>query len=113
MDPLPSAMDHLAPTAPDPKVGAVIANIVQLMDEAEAMLRDSTSQHAEPQVALMRDGHDGYPSKLSALLAETGPAIMRGARRTDQAIRRHPYQAIFVALGAGLALGLVAGRRKV
>ena len=34
-----------------------------------------------------------------------------GAQATDRAIRQHPYQAIGIALGLGLLLGVVATRR--
>lgn len=34
------------------------------------------------------------------------------AKATDQTIRTHPYQALGVALGAGLIVGLLIGRRK-
>lgn len=34
------------------------------------------------------------------------------ARRTDEAVRAKPYQALFLAAGVGLLIGLWVGRRK-
>ncbi len=38
-------------------------------------------------------------------------AIM-SAKATDRAIREHPYQAIGIALGAGLLIGVLAARNR-
>jgi ElaB/YqjD/DUF883 family membrane-anchored ribosome-binding protein len=37
--------------------------------------------------------------------------VIVGARATDRAIRQHPYQAIGIALGVGLLIGVLAARR--
>ncbi|MBL9200173.1 MAG: DUF883 family protein, partial [Opitutaceae bacterium] len=34
------------------------------------------------------------------------------AKCTDSAIREHPYQALAIALGAGLLVGVLLGRRS-
>ena len=34
------------------------------------------------------------------------------AKATDQTIRDHPYEAIAVAFGVGLLLGMISGRRR-
>ncbi|HEU5125651.1 MAG TPA: DUF883 family protein [Verrucomicrobiae bacterium] len=36
---------------------------------------------------------------------------MQGARATDQLIRANPYQAVGIAFGVGLLVGVLAGRR--
>src|ERR1017187_4995866 len=35
-----------------------------------------------------------------------------GAKATDKAVREHPYQAIGIALGVGVLLGSLVGRRR-
>lgn len=97
---------------PDPKVHAVIVNIAQLMDEAEQMLRDSSSQHAEVPLELLRTRCETLQVRLAALCAHTGRAISAGARRADQRIRAHPYEALALALGAGVLCGIGLARRK-
>ena len=37
--------------------------------------------------------------------------LVEGAQATDRAIRKHPYEAIGIALGLGLLIGVVATRR--
>jgi len=37
--------------------------------------------------------------------------VIVGARATDRAIRQHPYQAIGIAAGIGLLIGVLAARR--
>lgn len=104
-------MDPSAEIQPNPKVDAIIANIAQLMDEAEQMLSDSTSHHAEHQVALLRARCDSVQTRLAALYRRTGEALAARARRTDQTIRAHPYESLAVAFGAGVLFGLVITRR--
>ena len=105
-------MDNSAATAPNPKVEAVIANISQLMAEAELMLNESTSQHAEDQIYLLRARTDTLRTHLASCCTNAGQALAEGARRTDRAIRTHPYQALAIGLGAGLTLGVLLGRRS-
>ncbi len=97
--------------APNPKVEAVIANISQLMAEAELMLNESTSQHAEDQIHLLRDRCENLRTHLAACCTSAGRALAEGAHQTDRVIRAHPYHALGLGLGAGLALGLLLVRR--
>ena len=105
-------MNQSASIPPDPKVAAVIANIAQLMDEAEQMLRDSTSQHAEAQIALLRPPGDNLPTHLAACCDHAGRALAAGAQRTDRTLRAHPYASLAAVLGAGVLCGLMFARRK-
>ena len=107
-------MDQPADIPLNPKVDAIIADITQLMNEAEQMLSDSTSHHAEPQIALLRSHHEreGVGASFATFCASASSAITDGARRTDRRIRTHPYQSLAVALGAGLLLGMALSRRN-
>lgn len=98
---------------PNPKATALIANITQLMDEAEQMLRESTSQHAEAQVELLSKRCDDLQARVAHFCNETGKEIAVRIHRTDQAIRSHPYRSVAIALGAGVLLGaLLVGRQS-
>jgi len=105
-------MDPSAELPPEPKVLAAIANIAQLMDEAEQMLRDSTSQHAEAQTELLRPPGANVRTDLAAFCTHAGRTISAGAERTDRTIRAHPYESLAVALGVGLLFGVVLARRN-
>ncbi len=105
-------MDQPADSSLNPKVEVLISNITQLMDEAEDMLRDSTSQHAEYELQLLRTRCHNLQARLTAFCTTAGRAIADGARRTDQIVREHPYESLAIALGAGLVAGVVIGRRR-
>lgn len=105
-------MDTLKETPPDPKVEAIVANISQLMAEAEQMLNDSTSHHAAARIDLLRARCDTVRSHFAATWASAGRAMAEGARQTDRTIRENPYQALGIALGAGLVVGALLGRRS-
>jgi ElaB/YqjD/DUF883 family membrane-anchored ribosome-binding protein len=56
--------------------------------------------------------------RLAAALDSAGKMLVRakekaveGAKATDKVIHEKPYQAIFVALGVGLLIGYLSGRR--
>ena len=94
-----------------PKATALIADITQLMDEAEQMLNESTSQHAEGQVQLIREQCGDLRMRIEDFFSGTGKKIAASAHRTDRAIRAHPYKSIAIALGIGALLGAWYARR--
>ena len=105
-------MDASAEIPPNPKVEAIIANISQLMDEAEQMLNDSTGHHAEQELSLLHTQCDTVRARLATCCSSAGRAIADGARQTDRVIRANPYPALAVALGAGLVAGALMSRRS-
>lgn len=105
-------MDATSELPPDPKVQAIITNISQLMEEAEQLLNDSTSHHAEDQIDLLRTRCDTLRASLDAFCTTTGRAIADGARKADRVIRANPYEALAIAVGAGLVAGLLLRRRS-
>ncbi|MBC7366906.1 MAG: DUF883 family protein [Undibacterium sp.] len=102
------------PYAGQPKdADALIANISKLMVEAEEMLSESTSQHAEEKVELLRTRYEDAENRLAARYAAAKGKVAAVARRTDQTIRAYPYEAATVALGLGVLLGVCFfGRRN-
>lgn len=105
-------MDASTDITPDPKVDAIIANINELMAEAEQMLNDSSSQHAEEQVDLLRTRCDTLRTHLAATWASAGRTMAEGVRHSDRVIRANPYRALAIALGAGLVAGVLLGRKS-
>jgi ElaB/YqjD/DUF883 family membrane-anchored ribosome-binding protein len=104
-------MEATSAPSPNPKVDAIITNISQLMAEAEQMLKESTSQHAEEQVALLRPRGSPWRSHLGACCTHAGRALAGGARQADHFVRSHPYQAVTLGIIAGLAAGALLRRR--
>ncbi len=89
----------------------LIANISKLMDEAEEMLSESSSQHAEETITLLRERDYDPDRPLAARYAATKAKLTDAGRRTDRVIRAYPYESLALALGAGLLLGLCLLRR--
>lgn len=105
-------MDQSAESPPDPKVKAIIANITELMNEAEQMLCDSTSHHAEHQVALLRSEEDDVRASLAALGESAGRTFEVGVRQADRLIREHPYRSLALAVAAGWLFGVAFARSR-
>lgn len=91
---------------------ALISNISQLMLEAEEMLNESTSHHAEEKIALLRSGNGGRDRRLVEKYISAKESVASFARQTDRAIRACPYEAVAVALGVGVIVGVTLGRRS-
>ena len=91
---------------------ALIADISRLMAEAEEMLSESTSQHAEEKVALLRERESEAAQRLAERYAATKAKISAAARRTDEVIRANPYESLAIALGVGVLLGACFCRRS-
>ncbi len=89
----------------------LVADIAKLMDEVEEMLNDSTSHHAEEKIELLRSRFHHAQDRLGSLFSRARHTFVNGARQTDVTIRSHPYESIGVALGIGVLLGALLGRR--
>jgi ElaB/YqjD/DUF883 family membrane-anchored ribosome-binding protein len=90
----------------------LITNISRLMDEAEEMLSESSSQHAEETVELLRERDYDPERPIRARYAATKSKIAEAGRRTDKIIRAYPYGSAALALGVGLLLGACFSRRS-
>ncbi len=69
-------------------------------------------------LALEDDRKSEIRAKLESALEKTKDTCKRlqarsvaAAKATDRVVRGHPYQAIGIALGVGLLVGVLAGRR--
>ena len=92
--------------------------------EAQA-IREDVGQLAEDARALMAATADVAGEKVVEARKRLGVALERGkefcgevrdravagAKATDAAIHKHPYQAIAVGVGVGALVGFFAGRR--
>lgn len=90
----------------------LISDISQLMAEAEEMLNESTSHHAEEKIALLASRHEPAGPRFMEKYLSTKEKISSFARRTDETIRACPYESLAVALGIGVLLGAAFFRRS-
>lgn len=96
-------------TAQTPK--ELLNDLQTLVQEAETMMGDSISEHTADAVSALRSRFDAAQQRLGELVADARTKVVAGARRTDEAIRANPYQSLAVALGVGLLVGVLLGRR--
>lgn len=83
----------------------------QLVEDAQALLSD-TAHIAEEKVMEARKRLLDAVEEGKILLGNMKDRAVAGAKATDKTIRSHPYQTIGIALGVGLLVGYLYGRRK-
>jgi len=83
-----------------------------LVQEAETMMGDSISEHTADAVGALRVRFDAAQERLGELYEGARRKVVAGAKCTDTAIRENPYQAMAIAAGVGLLLGVLLGRRS-
>ena len=90
----------------------LIANISKLMADAEEMLNESTSHHAEEKVALLRSHSNGDDAGFMDKYVSAKTKISAVLMRTDETIRACPYESLAIALGVGVVVGAALFRRR-
>ena len=83
-----------------------------LVAEAEKMMGDTLTEHSEDAIAALRSRYDAAQERLTELYTGARKKVVAGAKCTDEAIRANPYQALAIAAGVGLLLGVLVGRRS-
>jgi ElaB/YqjD/DUF883 family membrane-anchored ribosome-binding protein len=90
----------------------LLQDLRDVVSEAEKMLTASAHGFSSKAVGAMRTKLENAQTRLADFYEGTKGKVVAGAKYTDQAIRTHPYQSIAVALGVGLLVGVVLGRRN-
>lgn len=83
------------------------ADLRLVISDAEALLRAAVGETADAGRAKLHEGLEAAKLRLGPLAEE---ATQR-ARAADGYVRGHPWEAVGVAVLAGIALGLLIGRR--
>lgn len=83
-----------------------------LVAEAQSMMAESVSEHTADAVDALRARFEQAQERFADAYAATRKQVIAGAKYTDATIRENPYQAIAIAAGAGLLLGILLGRRS-
>jgi ElaB/YqjD/DUF883 family membrane-anchored ribosome-binding protein len=86
-------------------------DVAKLVDDAEALLA-ATTDVAEEKVVQARKRLAGALDKGRETWATVKEKACEGAKATDQAIRKHPYEAMGVAFGVGALIGFLLSRRN-
>ena len=88
----------------------LIAQINELMSEAEAMLVGPTAGQIDSRLEEMRSRFGAIRDRVTDIYGTARRKVIDGARITDESIRTHPYESLAVALGVGVLLGAVLRR---
>jgi ElaB/YqjD/DUF883 family membrane-anchored ribosome-binding protein len=107
---MPSSNEPIAAQKKNPD--ELIADISRLMAEAEAMLSESTSFHAEEQAEIFRERKQALENRWDTACAAAKARLAAAARCADGFIRTHPYESAALALGLGLLLGAGCSRSR-
>jgi ElaB/YqjD/DUF883 family membrane-anchored ribosome-binding protein len=90
----------------------LLNDLQALVGEAEKMMGESISEHTADAVSALRGRYDAASEKLGEMYEGARTRVVAGAKCTDAAIRENPYQALAIAAGAGLIVGILLGRRS-
>jgi len=83
------------------------ADLKLVISDAEALLRATVGETAAAGRARLHEGLDAAKLKLGPLAEEAAEQ----ARAADGYVREHPWNAVGIAVLAGIALGLLIGRK--
>jgi len=90
---------------------AHITDIESLAADAKALLA-ATADAAEDKVIEARERLSEALERGKATWSKVQDRAVEGAKATDHAIRKHPYQTLGIALGVGALLGMIIARRN-
>ena len=83
-----------------------------LVTEAETMMADSLSEHSAEAIDSLRSRFGAAQERFSDLYEGAKKKVVAGAKYTDKSIRENPYQSLAIALGVGVLVGVLVGRRS-
>jgi ElaB/YqjD/DUF883 family membrane-anchored ribosome-binding protein len=97
-------------TAPAPT--ELLHDLQTLVAEAEAMIADSVTEHSAEAIEALRARFVAAQERFADAYAGARKKVIAGAKYTDETIRANPYQALAIAAGVGLLVGVLLGRRS-
>lgn len=89
----------------------LISELEALVAEAQSMMADSVSEHSSEAVEALRQRFVAAQEQLAASYEKAKTKVVAGAKATDATIRENPYQSLAIAVGVGVLLGMLIGRR--
>ena len=97
-------------TAQTPK--ELLHDLQALVAEAEAMIADSVTEHSAEAIDSLCSRFAAAQERFTDAYAGARKKVIAGAKYTDATIRANPYQSLAIALGVGLLVGVLLGRRS-
>jgi ElaB/YqjD/DUF883 family membrane-anchored ribosome-binding protein len=90
----------------------LLTDLRTLVVEAEKMVENSVTEHSQEAFDAVRARFEAAQERLSGLYEGTKKKVSAGVEYADETIREKPYQSLAVAIGVGLLVGLLVGRRS-
>lgn len=90
----------------------VLNELRALLAEAEKVLAEAKTEDRGDQAEDIRRRFEAAQERLTNLVDEARRKVTDGLKSADETIREHPYQAVAIALGLGMLLGILLGRRS-
>jgi ElaB/YqjD/DUF883 family membrane-anchored ribosome-binding protein len=83
-----------------------------LVSEAETLIAGSLGGQAEGALGNLRERFGAAQERFADIYQGTKKKVVAGAKYTDTTIRENPYRSLAVALGVGVIVGVLIGRRS-
>ncbi len=90
----------------------LIEQISRLMAEAEATISGPLAEEAGNKLSQIKERLEHAKESVAEAYDRARKNVVAGAKCTDVAIREHPYQSLGIALGVGVLLGVIIGRKS-
>jgi len=87
------------------------ADLKLVISDAEALLRAAVGETTAVGRAKLQEGLDAAKLRLGPLAEEAATNARDTVRAADGYVREHPWNAVGIAVLAGVALGLLIGRK--
>lgn len=87
------------------------ADLRLVISDAEALLRATLGETAAAGRAKLHEGLDAAKLRLGPLAEEAAEHARDSVRAADGYVREHPWNAVGIAVLAGVALGLLISRK--
>ena len=87
------------------------ADLRLVISDAEALLRATVGDTAAVGRAKLQEGLDAAKLHLGPLAEEAATHARDSMRAADAYVREHPWNAVSIAVLAGVALGLIMSRK--
>ena len=89
----------------------LLTELKSLVSEAETMMADSLTEHSSEAIGNLRARFGAAQERMGEFYDTAKKKVVDGAKCTDTAIRENPYQSMAIALGVGVLVGVLVGRR--
>lgn len=84
-----------------------------LVADAEKILAGSTTEiNGSDDSVTLRERMAEARDRITGYYDTARRNVVAGAKFTDRSIRTNPYQSVAIAVGAGVLIGLLLGRRR-